>query len=97
MRGQPRTMSWVVLSRPYGTTRWPMRTQDYVLGYSQPSLRDLIRRGCFSRRHFGPYVNIEMNPALAAEEWSLLNCPRPAAGNSTFSAAYLAPEAFKLG
>jgi hypothetical protein len=39
---QPRTMSWDTFSRPYGTARWHMLTQDYVLGYSQPSLRDSI-------------------------------------------------------
>ena len=42
---QPRTMSWVTFSRPCGTTRWHLLTQDYVLGYSQPSLRDSIWRG----------------------------------------------------
>jgi hypothetical protein len=36
----PRIASWVILSRPYGTVRWHRLTQDYVLGYSQPSLRD---------------------------------------------------------
>jgi hypothetical protein len=29
-------------------------TQDYVLGYSQPFLRDLIGRAWFSRRLFSP-------------------------------------------
>jgi hypothetical protein len=37
----PRTSSWDILSRPFGTDsccQIPPRT--YVLGYSQPSLRD---------------------------------------------------------
>jgi hypothetical protein len=38
----PGLASWEILSRPCGTTHWHMLTQDYVLGYSQPSLRDSI-------------------------------------------------------
>jgi hypothetical protein len=38
----PRIASWGIFSRPYGTTRWHVLTQDCVLGYSQPSLRDSI-------------------------------------------------------
>jgi hypothetical protein len=37
---KPRTLSWVTFSRPCGTARWHLLTQDCVLGYSQPSLRD---------------------------------------------------------
>ena len=44
-------MSWGTLSRPYGTTRWHMLTQDYVLGYSQPILSKL--RGASPRIHSG--------------------------------------------
>jgi hypothetical protein len=43
---QPRTMSWVTFSRPYGTSFVSrIFPQDCVLGYSQPSLRDSIWRG----------------------------------------------------
>jgi hypothetical protein len=36
----PRTLSWEILSLPTGLIRDAKPTQDYVLGYPQPSLRD---------------------------------------------------------
>ena len=38
--GQPRTMSWVTLSRPYGTARWFQPTQD-----SRPGLFSAVPTG----------------------------------------------------
>jgi hypothetical protein len=36
----PGLSSWDILSRPFGTVHVVVVTQDYVLGYYQPSLRD---------------------------------------------------------
>ena len=38
----PGLTSWGIFSRPCGTCLMRLYTQDCVLGYSQPSLRDLI-------------------------------------------------------
>jgi hypothetical protein len=54
-RVYPGRVSWDILSRPwrdYSCSHVLPRT--YVLGYSQPSLRDLILNPRFSRRHFKP-------------------------------------------
>ena len=47
---QPRTMSWATSAVPTGLLGGYTLTQDSVLGYSQPSLRDSIWRGWFSCR-----------------------------------------------
>ena len=73
-RDSPRTLSWGVFSRPYGTARFrTFITQDYVLGYSRPSLRDSIWAGLFSgwtvvfTQTFGPFpIASESRTALAA-------------------------------
>ena len=61
-------MSWVTFSRPSGTARWHTLTQDYVLGYSQPSTPGLILERVVLTQTLQPvHKCFAMNSALAAE------------------------------
>jgi hypothetical protein len=62
---QPRTMSWVILSRPYGTTRWHRKPRTDVLGYSQSSLRDSIGERSFHANLQAVRKCFAMDSALA--------------------------------
>jgi hypothetical protein len=55
-------MSWDTFSRPYGTARWHMLTQDYVLGYSQLSLRDSILERASHRLYFSSSNSFSPSP-----------------------------------
>src|SRR5580658_3194937 len=60
----PGLTSWGILSRPFGTGRWEMCTQDYVLGYSQPCLTGLnLGRSC-SRNLVSPLWEPENRPRI---------------------------------